>query len=170
MIKDFSKYAIMFVALVLIQVLILNNIQFSGFVNPYIYILFILLLPFTIPGYVLLGLAFLLGISIDLFSSTPGVHAGATVLIAFLRPGIASLISSREMIEKGSTPNMKQLGFASFLKYIIIAVFIHHLFLFYIEAFSFGGFFHTLLRCVLSSIFSIVIILASQFILFKNVQ
>jgi len=170
MIKDFGKYAIIFVVLVLIQVLILNNIQFSGFVNPYVYILFILLLPFNIPGYLLLGLSFLMGISIDIFNNTLGIHAGATVLLGFLRPGIANLISSREIIEKGNIPNMKQLGFASFLKYTVIAVFIHHLFLFYAEAFSFGGFFQTLLRCVLSSIFSIVIILASQFILFKNIQ
>jgi rod shape-determining protein MreD len=168
MIKDSGKYIILFISLVLIQVLVLNNIQFSGFVNPYIYILFILLLPFTIPGYFLLGIAFLLGLSIDIFSNTPGVHAGATVLLAFLRPGIANLVSSREIIEKGNTPNMKQLGFASFLKYTVIAVLVHHLFLFYAEAFSFVGFFHTLLRFVLSSIFSIVIILASQFIVFKN--
>lgn len=170
MIRDFGKYAIMFVVLVLLQVLILNNIQFSGFVNPYVYILFILLLPFTIPGYLLLGLCFLLGISIDIFSNTPGLHAGATVFLGFLRPGIANLISSREFIEKGNTPNMKQLGFASFLKYTVIAVIVHHTVLFYAEAFSFHGFFHTLFRCVLSSVFSIVIILASQFILFKKVQ
>lgn len=170
MIKDLGKYVIMFIVLVLIQVLIMNNIQFSGFVNPYIYILFILLLPFTTPGYLLLGLSFLLGISIDIFNNTLGVHAGATVLLGFLRPGIASLVSSREIVEKGATPNMKQLGFASFLKYTIVAVFVHHLFLFYAEAFSFGGFFHTLLRCILSSIFSIVLILASQFIIFKNIE
>jgi len=168
MIKDFGKYAVMFVGLVLLQVLILNNIQFSGFVNPYVYILFIMLLPFTIPGYAVLGLSFLLGLSIDIFSNTPGVHSSATVLLGFLRPGIANLISSREIIEKGNTPNMKQLGFASFLKYTIIAVLVHHLFLFYAEAFSFEGFFHTLLRIILSSIFSIVIILGSQFIIFKN--
>ena len=170
MIKDFGRYAIMFLFLVLIQVLILNNIQFSGFVNPYVYILFVLLLPFTIPGYLLLGLSFLLGLSIDIFNNTLGVHAGATLLLGFMRPGIANLISSRDIIEKGNTPNMKNLGFASFLKYTVIAVLIHHLFLFYAEAFSFGGFFNTLIRCVLSSAFSIVIILASQFILFKNVQ
>jgi rod shape-determining protein MreD len=158
----------MFVVLVLVQVLILNNIQFSGLINPYIYILFILLLPFTIPGYLLLGLSFLLGISIDIFTNTPGIHAGATVLLGFMRPGIARLISSREIIEKGNTPNMTQLGFASFLKYTVLSVLVHHLFLFYAEAFSFGGFFETLLRCILSSIFSIVIILASQFIIFKN--
>lgn len=168
MIKDFGKYVIMFVVLVLVQVLILNNIQFSGFINPYIYILFILLLPFTIPGYFLLGLSFLLGFSIDVFNSTPGVHAGATVLLGFLRPGIAQLISSRELIEKGNTPNMSQLGFANFIKYTVIAVLVHHLFLFYAEAFSFSDFFETFLRYILSSAFSIVIILASQFIVFKN--
>lgn len=168
MIKDFGKYAVIFVGLVLLQVLILNNIQFSGFVNPYVYILFIMLLPFTIPGYAVLGLSFLLGLSIDIFSNTPGVHSSATVLLGFLRPGIANLISSREIIEKGNTPNMKQLGFAGFLKYTIIAVLVHHLFLFYVEAFSFEGFFHTLFRIILSSVFSIVIILASQFIIFKN--
>jgi rod shape-determining protein MreD len=168
MIRDFGKYVIMFVALVLVQVLVLNNIQFSGLINPYIYILFILLLPFTIPGYFLLPIAFLLGITIDIFNNTLGVHAGATVLLAFLRPGIAQLVSSRELIEKGNTPNLSQLGFASFLKYTIIAVLIHHLFLFYAEAFSFGGFFETFLRYILSSVFSILIILGSQFIVFKN--
>lgn len=168
MIKDFGKYAVLFVVLVLIQVLLLNNIQISGLINPYIYILFILLLPFTVSGYFLLGMAFLLGITIDIFNNTPGIHAGATVFLGFIRPGIARLISSREFIEKGYTPNLKQLGFASFLKYTVIAVLAHHLVLFFAEAFSFGGFFETLLRYILSSIFSIVIILASQFIIFKN--
>lgn len=168
MIKDFGKYIIMFVVLVLVQVLILNNIQFSGLINPYIYILFVLLLPFTIPGYFLLGFSFLLGISIDIFSNTPGLHAGATVFLGFLRPGIARLTSSREFIEKGTTPNLEQLGFASFLKYVVIATLAHHLFLFYAETFSFGGFFETFLRFILSSIFTIIIILASQFIIFKK--
>jgi rod shape-determining protein MreD len=158
----------MFFVLVLVQVLILNNIQFSGLVNPYIYILFILLLPFTIPGYFLLGISFILGISIDIFGNTPGIHAGATVLLGFLRPALAQLVSSRELIEKGSTPNMTQLGFANFIKYTVISVLIHHLFLFFAEAFSFGDFFETLLRWILSSVFSIIIILGSQFIVFKN--
>jgi rod shape-determining protein MreD len=168
MIKDFGKYVIMFFVLVLVQVLILNNIQFSGLVNPYIYILFILLLPFTIPGYFLLGLSFILGISIDIFNNTPGIHAGASVLLGFLRPAIAQLVSSRELIEKGTSPNMTQLGSANFIKYTVISVLIHHLFLFFAEAFSFGDFFETLLRWILSSVFSIIIILGSQFIVFKN--
>ncbi len=168
MIKDLTKYAIMFIVLVLVQVLILNNIQFSGLINPYVYILFILLLPFATPGYILLGLSFLIGISVDIFCNTPGIHAGASVLLGFVRPGLARLVTSREFIEKGNMPSMKQIGFASFLKYVAIAVLIHHFFLFYAESFSFTGFFETLLRTILSSIFSIVIILGSQFIVFKN--
>lgn len=168
MIKDFGKYVIMFFVLILVQVLILNNIQISGYINPYIYILFVLLLPFNIPGYFLLGFSFLLGITIDIFGNTPGIHAGATVLLGFIRPAIAQLVSTRELIEKGPTPTMKILGMANFIKYIVIAVLIHHLVLFFAETFSFGDFFETLLRWLISSIFSILIILGSQFIIFKN--
>jgi rod shape-determining protein MreD len=168
MIKDFGKYVIMFFILVLVQVLILNNIQISGLINPYIYILFVLLLPFNIPGYFLLGFSFLIGITIDIFGNTPGIHAGATVLLGFIRPGLARLISTRELIEKGTTPNLVQLGFSSFIKYTVISVLIHHLVLFFSETFSFGDILETLLRWILSSIFSILIILGSQFIIFKN--
>jgi rod shape-determining protein MreD len=168
MIKDFWKYVIMFFVLVLVQVLVLNNIQISGFINPYIYIMFVLLLPFNIPGYLLLGLSFVVGITVDIFGNTPGIHAGATVLLGFIRPALANLISSRELIEKGTTPNMIQLGFASFIKYVVISVLIHHLVLFFAETFSFGDIFETILRWILSSFFSILIILGSQFIIFKN--
>lgn len=168
MIKGLGKYTIMFFVLVLVQVLILNNIQVSGLINPYIYILFILLLPFSTPGYLLLLLSFLIGISVDIFSNTPGMNAGASVLLGFVRPGLAKLITSREIIEKGGTPGLKQIGFSSFLKYVMIAVLIHHFFLFYAESFSFSDIPETFLRIILSSIFSIVVILGSQFIIFKN--
>jgi hypothetical protein len=168
MIKDFWKYAFLFVVLVLVQVLILNNIQISGLINPYIYILFVLLLPFNIQGYLLLGFSFLIGITIDIFGNTPGIHAGATVLLGFIRPGLASLISSRELIEKGTTPNMAQLGVASFIKYVVISVLIHHLVLFFAETFSFSDILETILRWILSSLISILLILGSQFIIFKN--
>ena len=168
MIKDFGKYVIMFFVLILVQVLILNNIQISGFINPYIYILFILLLPFNIPGYFLLGFSFLIGITIDIFGNTPGIHAGASVLLGFVRPALAQLVSTRELIEKGQTPTMTILGMANFIKYTVIAVLIHHLVLFFAKTFSFGDILETLLRWLISSIFSIWIILGSQFIIFKN--
>ena len=75
-----------FVVLVLVQVLVLNNIHFMGYINPYVYVLFILLLPVRFSRLFTLILAFALGLIIDAFSNTYGIHAFSTVLIAFLRP------------------------------------------------------------------------------------
>ena len=93
MIKILSRNIIRFLFLVFIQVLVFNNIQVSGLINPYIYVIFILLLPFETPKWAILGLAFLLGISVDLFTNTPGMHSTATVLMAFLRPYVLSIIA-----------------------------------------------------------------------------
>jgi len=79
---------IRFLLLVLFQVLVLNNIEFLGFINPYLYILFILSLPVQTPRWFALLLAFVLGLTIDTFSNTMGMHAFASVLICFLRNGI----------------------------------------------------------------------------------
>jgi rod shape-determining protein MreD len=157
----------MFVVLVLVQVLFLNQVQFSGFVNPYIYILFVLLLPINAPKYVMLISAFLLGLSVDVFSNTLGVHAFASVFIAYLRPLIIRLITNREE-DMADHPGLIQNGFMWFLKYTVLMVFIHHTVLFYIEVFSFSNFLGTLYRVLLSSLFSVFVIVLSQFIVFRD--
>ena len=161
------KYAIMFVSLVLAQVLVLNQVQFSGYINPYVYVLFILLLPISIPQYALLFLGFFMGLTIDVFMNTPGMHTSATVFIAFIRPFILNMISSREM-DKSDFPGLKQYGFTWFLYYAGIMVVSHHFFYFYIELFSFSGFFITFLRSLASSIFTIFIIVLSQYLVFSE--
>jgi hypothetical protein len=157
----------MFIGLVLTQVLILNQVQFSGFVNPYIYILFILLLPLSSPRYLVLLLAFLLGITIDVFSNSLGIHAFSTVLAAYIRPLVIRLISNREE-DRNDYPGLVQNKFQWFLSYTSIMVFMHHLVLFYLEVFTFSNFFETLFRVFLSSVFSIIVIVLSQFIVFRD--
>ena len=87
---------IRFVVLVLFQVLVVNHIRLGGYVHPYIYMIFILLLPINIQNWQLLLLGFGLGLAVDLFTGTPGLHAGATTLMAFCRPRIIKLISGNE--------------------------------------------------------------------------
>ena len=94
--KSRIKYPVMFVTLVLIQVLLLNQVNFGGFLNPYIYVLFILLLPVSLPRYQVLLLSFFTGLAIDWFSNTPGLHASATVLMGFLRSPVISMTTQRE--------------------------------------------------------------------------
>ena len=150
-----------FLILVLLQVLVLNNIQFLGFINPYIYILFILSLPVRLPRWVALLLAFALGLTIDIFSNTPGIHASATVLVAFLRNGIINLFIT---IDEGNNPTPSYYTFSvgAYVKYVVFMVFIHHTALFIMEAFSFAHFWLMLAKIILSSAVTILLILGIQ--------
>lgn len=161
------KYFIMFIVLLAVQVLFLNQIQFSGYINPYIYILFVMLLPISIPRYAILMLAFVLGISVDIFSNSLGIHSAATVFIAYLRPGIIRVITNREE-DLNEYPGLAQTGFRWFLGYAAIVVLLHHLALFYLEVFTFANFLDTLYRVILSAVFSFFVIVLSQFIIFRD--
>ena len=153
---------IRFVVLVLLQVLVVNHIRLGGYVHPYIYLIFILLLPINIQNWQLLLLGFGLGLSVDLFTGTPGLHAGATTLMAFCRPRIIKLISGTLKFDNIYEPNLNQLDGMWFLRYVFCMVFIHHFMLFLMESFSFHLFGQVLLRLLLSvpvSMFLIMMIL-----------
>ena len=150
-----------FILLVLFQVLVLNNIQFLGFINPYIYILFILALPVRTPRWFALLLAFGIGITIDVFSNTGGMHAFASVLVAFLRNGSIKLFTA---IEEGNnpTPSFHTFGISAYVKYVVLLVFIHHTTLFILEAFTVAHFWLMLAKIIFSSLITVLLILGIQ--------
>ena len=153
---------IRFVLLVLFQVLVINNIRLGGYVHPYIYLIFIMLLPFNTPNWLLLILGFVLGLTVDMFTGTPGLHAGATTLMAFCRPSIIRLISGNQKFENITEPNLAQLDGMWFFRYSLCMVTVHHFALFFLESFSFRLIGQVLLRILLSvpvSIFLIMVIL-----------
>ncbi len=159
---------IRFFFLILFQVLILNNINLGGYTNPYLYVYFILLLPYATPRWLLLVLAFLMGISIDIFTNTPGLNAAATVLMAFFRPYVIRSVSHLPEEDMGIQPSLKIQGFIWFFYYSSILVLIHHCTLFYLEIFRFSEFFQTLLRIFVSSIFTIVLIFLSEYLFYRK--
>lgn len=163
MINSVLRFCLIFILLILLQVLLFNNIEFSGYVNPYIYVMFILLLPIEIPSWLLLLLSFGTGLIIDFFSSSPGMHTSATVLIGFVRPYVLRLVSPRDGYESGSDPSMVAYGLRWFATYALLMVIIHHTALFYLEVFRFADFFRTLLRVILSTLFSVGFILLIEF-------
>jgi len=166
MLNDIVKYTGLFILILLIQILIMDNIGFSGYINPYVYILFIILLPFEMPAWMILIISFFTGLSVDLFEATPGLHTSATLVAGFVRPYILSLIAPREGYEQNVVPGIKLNGFRWFLLYVSLIVLIHHFALFYIEVFRFSYFFQTFARVLLSSFFSIffIVIIQSLFI------
>lgn len=157
-----------FLLLVLFQVFILNKVQLNNYINPYVYPLFILLLPVDISKGGLLFLAFITGLSIDYFSGPIGIHGAATVFMAFLRPAIIKLIGLKEDLEPGTEPNAKNFGFTWFFTYISIMIFLHHFVLFFLEVFRFSEAGTTLLRILLSSVASILLIIIIQFLIIRK--
>jgi len=168
MIRSLVKYIISFFALIFLQILVFNNIQFSGFINPYFYVLFIILLPFETPGWLLLTTSFLLGISVDVFTHTLGMHAAACTFMAFIRPTILKTFSPRDGYESGTMPRLSIFGLEWFAKYALILIFTHHMVLFYTEMFRFSDFFYTFLRVILSTIFTGLLVVISQYFVFRR--
>jgi hypothetical protein len=154
------------VFLIFFQVLVLNHIYLGGFVNPYLYVYFILLMPFDTPGWMLLLSSFFLGMGVDIFTNTIGLNTAACVLMAFFRPFVINIISSGTESLIGDTPSLKNQGIKWFLYYSIILVLIHHTALFYLEIFRLKEFFLTFTRVLLSSLFTLTLVMISEYLLF----
>ena len=159
---------IRFFIVLILQVLVFNNIQFSGSINPFFYVLFILLLPFETPRWLVLISSFLLGLSVDIFSHSYGMHAAASVFIAYIRPYTIRFIHSKKEYETGVLPTMGHLGFAWFISYASLLIFIHHFIYFFLEVFRLSDFLSTFYRIIYSSIATIFVIIAEQFLFFKE--
>ena len=156
--KLFSNIA-RFVILVFLQVLILNNINFAGYINPYLYVLFILLYPFTGNQSLFLFLSFLLGLTVDIFEDSGGINAAACLLAAFVRPNLLrfsfGISYDHQNIRLSATP------FGAKLSYIFLMVLIHHFVLFSLEMFSPNHILLILKKTFFSSIFTVTLTLLS---------
>ena len=157
-----------FVLLALAQVYIFNKIQVIGYINPQVYILFILMLPYEIAGFWLLTLAFMMGLSVDFFMHTPGMHAAASVFLAFLRPGVIRLVGRKDDLEPMQYPNIRDSGTGWFLAYTIILVFLHHLFLFSLEVFRLSEILQILLKVLINTVLTSLIIMLIQFLFYSR--
>ena len=127
-----------FVGLVLLQVLILNNVHIAGYATPFLYVYFILKFASGTSRNELMLWAFFLGLTVDIFSDTPGMNAAATVFLAFVRPTFLRLFTPRDTLDS-IIPSIRTMGISSFLKFAVTSVFVHHLVLLGIEFFSFSN-------------------------------
>lgn len=154
--KNVVEFLSWFVGLVMLQVLLLNNIEIAGVINPFLYVYLIIALPIHTNRISLIFTGFFLGLVIDAFSNTWGIHAMATTLVAFLRPHIFRIVSTQEEMDK-VMPRFRTMG-VNYVKYIVLMVFIHHLTLFLLEAFSFQYFGVVILKTLVSFVITILLI------------
>lgn len=161
------KYGLNFILIVLIQGLVVNNIEIDELLNPMVYPMMILMLPFELGVLATLIISFALGISIDAFSNTFGIHASAAMLIGYLRPTVLRYIKPRDGYDSSLLPSIHDMGFAWFIGYSALFLFIHHIWFFTIEIFRLDLFFLVLGKTFFSMLFSLALIILFQYIFYK---
>lgn len=165
--SQYIKYVVQFFLLLLVQVLLLNNVtlnwwmQPGGFpvFTPYIYPLFLLLIPFEAPVWLLLVVGFICGCIVDSFMNTPGMHAFAMVLIAYLRTNVLLALLPKNMKEYHQlSPSVKTMGWPPFLTYSAFLILMHHASFFIIELWSMSNIGYLLLKIVASTLTTMLLI------------
>lgn len=154
-----------FIVLILAQALVFNNINFLGSINPYPYILFILLYPVNNNRTLFIFLSFMLGLFVDLFSDSGGVNAAACVTIAFIRPAVLKFAFG--MIYEHQTIKFSNTEFGNRVIYFSILTIIHHLILFTMEVFNITDIILIVQKTLFSSIFTIILCVLIS-VLFSN--
>lgn len=158
--SELLKNIVRFIVLILLQVFVLDKIVLHGYATPYLYMIFVLLLPFSMPRWGLMASAVLLGLCLDMFSNTPGMHAAACLVIAYLRPFVINILSPQggfETVKK--TPSVVAMGRVPFMTYAVILVLIHHVVYFSVEVFDFHNILLLVLKILLSAVASMILIL-----------
>lgn len=165
------KYVLQFILLILLQVLVVDQISLgyaSQFIIPSVYFLFVLMLPLTISNGALMLLAFLIGMMVDIFKSTPGLNASAMVMLGYFRPYLLKLIEPREGFDILKTPSIYSMRKSIYLGYVSLVSLVFHLWYFTIEVMRFSDFHLILLKTLGSSIISVLLIILAQYLTVKR--
>ncbi|HPF89423.1 MAG: rod shape-determining protein MreD [Flavobacteriales bacterium] len=165
MIGTILGHILRFLAMILLQVLVIDHLDvLNGLMVPYLYIFFLLMLPVEMPAWAQLAIGAVTGLVMDFFASTPGMHMSACVVMMYGRLYVLRLLSPREGYEFGSRPTVMRMGFPWYITYAGLLILLHHLWLFFVELHRFDAFFFTFLRAVLSAVFTFALCLLAQFL------
>jgi rod shape-determining protein MreD len=168
--SNLIKNIIRFCLFILVQVYVLDQVPaLHRLITPYVYFLFILWLPFKMNRLVQMLVAFALGFTLDCFTNSYGLHTASCVLIAYIRPFLINLLISQEGVEKNyNEPSIQSLGFTAYFTYAAILTFVHHIFLFFLQALQTGGIFYFVIKSLSSTAISLLLILLIELIFVRK--
>jgi hypothetical protein len=164
MIRGGILQIVLFFVYLILQVVLLKNLVLFNTSFCFLYVAFILLLPVEMSNLLLMLIAFLLGISVDIFYNSLGLHTMALVLLAYLRNYWLATITPQGGYDIGTPPTLAANGLQWFLVYTLPLVFVHHLVLFFVEASGFTLFWYTMLKAISSLLFTMAAMLLLQYL------
>ena len=168
--SELVRNIIRFILFIFVQVYVLLQIPpLHRFIVPYIYFQYILWLPFNMSRSGLMSVSFLFGLTLDFFTKTPGLHAAACVLIAYLRPFIVNILIPREGAELNyKSPSPTSMGWAQYAIYVLILTLLHNSYLVLLEWLQFGSFWYFIGKVGATSGISMLLILVSELLFFRK--
>lgn len=157
---------IRFIGLLLLQGLILKRIELGGFLGSHLHVflypLFIIILPLRTQRTLVILLGFILGLCIDVFYNSLGVHASALVFTAFMRAIVLWMVQPRGGYNVNFSPTRRRMGMNWFLRYSAIMMALHLFFYFSVEAFTFVYIVDILLSTLVSFVVSMIAVFVFQ--------
>jgi hypothetical protein len=168
--SDLVRNTIRFVLFILVQYYVLFQIRpLHQFVVPYIYYLYVLWLPFSLGRMSLMLVSFLFGLTLDYFTQTPGLHAAACTLIAYLRGFVVNILIPQEGAEQNyKSPSPVSMGWAPYAIYVLVLTLLHHTYLVLLEWLQFGSFLFFLGKVLATSGISLMLVLITELLFFRK--
>ena len=158
-----------FLLLVLLQILVFNNIYLGGYINPCLYVLFIIMLPTATPKNWVLVISFATGFVIDIFTNMAGFHAAAATAVGFLKTTWLNKLILRDNDDEVETPGIHSVAYQQFLLYLFILLLAFNLIYYTLLSFNLRDILHILLASLLSTIVTwLLAILYQSLFLRKN--
>ncbi len=168
MINKILKYIFTFFVIMITQVTVFQNIHLGNFIIMFPYVILIIILPIDLNKNIMLLIAFLLGLIMDMFFNTMGVHALACICLAFTRYHLLNFMLPRKDSFRSGLINSSSIGRSTFYSYTAICILTHQTVFFYIDIFRIDEFFITLLKIIISSFFTYVIVILLQYLITNN--
>ena len=164
--KQIIKYIVQLPVYLLVQIYILNEILFASYINPYLYLIILIIMPYKIPKWFLLFYAFIIGFLLDLFSGNLGMHSTACLILVLIKSPVSKITIPHNIIEENDELIMQKIGAKSFILFSSILVFIHHTILFILEHATLD--FQIFIKILASTIITTMIISITQLFFFKK--
>jgi hypothetical protein len=170
--SDLVKNIFRFAIFIVVQVYVLDKLPpLHRFVIPILYYLFILWLPFALSRFSLLLIGFVTGLTLDYFKQTPGLHAAACVLIAYVRPFIITILIPKDTAEFNyREPSPGAMGWAPYSVYVFILTVLHHTYLVLLQWLQFGTFLDFIIKVLSTTGISLLLIFTVELLFPRKVK
>ncbi len=163
---DWTKQIGRYIVVMLLQVLLFDQLQLLGVCHPYIYILCLMMMPITLPHSADMFIGAAVGLVMDVFCNSLGIHTASCIFLMFIRPYLlGAIVNDKDRLNEQIS--LHTLGMDGLMKYTVILVVIHHMMVFLLAAWSWSHIGFVLIETIVSSIVTVFIIIGYNILKYR---